>query len=63
VSLDFFDDILIPQRHMPDFSIFNPVQSTWIWKYKQSKDSEPHDMPTEKGKKQQAKVISVIIQF
>jgi DNA-directed RNA polymerase III subunit RPC8 len=33
VSLDFFDDIIIPHTQLQHPSTFNPMTSLWVWKY------------------------------
>eukprot|EP01038_Epipyxis_sp_PR26KG_P016772 gene16772-22951_t len=33
VSIDFFDDIIIPSSLLPDPSTYHPKDNAWIWKY------------------------------
>jgi DNA-directed RNA polymerase III subunit RPC8 len=39
VSLEFFDDILIPASQLQNPSAFNPSTNLWVWKYDTDGDS------------------------
>jgi DNA-directed RNA polymerase III subunit RPC8 len=36
VSVDFFDDILIPASLLQNPSVFNSEEGLWIWKYEEN---------------------------
>jgi len=40
LSLEFFDDILIPSSQLQNPSIFNSDTGLWVWKYDGSMESE-----------------------
>ena len=39
ISLDFFDDILIPASNLQTPSAFNPSTNLWVWKYETDPES------------------------
>jgi DNA-directed RNA polymerase III subunit RPC8 len=39
ISLDFFDDILIPAALLQSPCVFNPANNLWSWKYEENAES------------------------
>lgn len=40
VSVDFFDDILIPAGQLQNPSVFNPSSGLWTWRYESEGENE-----------------------
>lgn len=39
ISLEFFDDIIVPSTHLQNPSVFNSSSNLWIWKYETEGDA------------------------
>ena len=52
MTLNFFDDILIPNHLFPTETVFDSTKSQWVWKFIDEDDpSLNSDMPLEIGAK------------
>ncbi|KAI8610162.1 RNA polymerase III subunit Rpc25 [Chytriomyces sp. MP71] len=49
VSMEFFDDILIPDYLLKPNTIYNKNQSQWVWQYQDEDSSEVQNMDMERG--------------
>ena len=57
VSLEFFDDILIPAESLQHPSRFDETESVWVWEYP-VEDDEHHDLFMDPGEKVRFRVVS-----
>lgn len=57
VTLEFFDDILIPPTMLPHPSRFDEAEQAWIWEYDVG-DGSKHDLFMDPGEQIRFKVIS-----
>ena len=57
VSLEFFDDILIPAESLQFPSRYDDSESVWIWEYP-LEDNEHHDLFMDAGEQIRFRVIS-----
>ena len=57
VSLEFFDDILIPAESLQFPSRYDDSESVWIWEYP-LEDDEHHDLFMDAGEQIRFRVIS-----
>lgn len=57
VTLEFFDDILIPPTMLQHPSRFDETEQAWIWEY-DTGDGSKHDLFMDPGEKIRFKVIS-----
>lgn len=57
VTLEFFDDILIPPTMLQHPSRFDETEQVWIWEY-DTGDGNKHDLFMDPGEKIRFKVIS-----
>jgi len=57
VSLDFFDDILIPAESLQHPSRYDETESVWIWEYP-LEDDEHHDLFMDAGEQVRFRVVS-----
>lgn len=49
ITLDFFDDVQVPEHSLPDPSFYNEATRLWVWKYKADEGDEGTDMPMDIG--------------
>ena len=57
VSLEFFDDILIPADSLQHPSRYDEVERVWIWEYP-LEDGEHHDMFMDPGNQIRLRIVS-----
>lgn len=59
VTLNFFDDILIPAESLQHPSRFDEDEQLWVWQYSDDEggDSNHHDLFMDKGESIRFKVI------
>ena len=57
VSLEFFDDILIPAESLQHPSRFDETESVWIWEYP-LEDGDHHDLFMDAGEQVRFRVVS-----
>merc|ERR1712168_1698697 len=57
VSLEFFDDILIPAESLQHPSRFDETESVWIWEYP-LEEGEHHDLFMDAGEQVRFRVVS-----
>ena len=57
VSLEFFDDILIPASSLQHPSRYDEAESVWIWEYP-LEDGEHHDLFMDPGEQIRFRVVS-----
>jgi len=57
VSLEFFDDILIPAESLQHPSRFDETESVWVWEYP-VEEGEHHDLFMDPGEQIRLRVVS-----
>ena len=57
VSLEFFDDILIPADSLQHPSRFDETESVWVWEYP-LEDGNSHDMFMDPGENVRFRIVS-----
>merc|ERR1712098_671039 len=57
VSLEFFDDILIPAESLQHPSRFDEAESVWVWEYP-TEDDDHHDLFMDPGEQVRLRVTA-----
>ncbi|TKR95080.1 hypothetical protein L596_009296 [Steinernema carpocapsae] len=60
VTMDFFDDIVVPPNRLPQNSRFDPGEQAWYWAYKPNEDEDEMKLFMDGGKRVRVRVTKEI---